>query len=200
MKELIYNDLRFKVPEDVYLPADDSFLIEEHSSLLKGTILDVGCGSGFLSITNAKQNPNNKVTGVDINPIAVKTSKQNAKLNKIKNTKFIQSDLFEKLESQTFDGIIFNPPYLPTSKQEKLGNDLNHAFDGGLDGRRIVDKFLTNFYKHLNKKGTLLILQSSSNNPKKTIKKLEQLNLKTEKLSEISFFFEKLMVLKAKKP
>ncbi len=200
MEELRYDDMLLRIPEDVYLPSDDSFLLARHAKTLKGGFLEVGCGSGIVSLSNAKANPNNMVLGVDINPSAVSASEQNAKLNDLPNAQFLYSDLFSKLGGKSFDAIVFNPPYLPTSKGERLSGAINAAFDGGPKGRDTLDRFLGQFSHHLNDGGTIILIHSSLNDSKQTISKLQDQGLGTDILEEKSFFFEKLMVLKATKP
>jgi len=56
-------------------------LLEEED--LKGkTLLDVGCGSGILSIFAAKKGAK-RVLGIDIDPLAVEETEENSKLNKV---------------------------------------------------------------------------------------------------------------------
>ncbi len=193
------DGLNLEITPEVYEPSDDSFLLMKHSKKLRGSILDVGCGSGIQSLTNAYHNPGNSVTGIDINPKAVECSKYNAKMNAIENSEFGLSDLFEKVPKKIFDGIIFNPPYLPTRKKEKLKGGINRAFDGGKDGRLVVDRFLLRFGKYLALDGTLLLLQSSLNDLEKTKEMLEKQEFEAKILDEASFFFEKLYVIEAKR-
>lgn len=193
------EDLRLEITPEVYEPSEDSFLLMKHSRKLRGEVLDVGCGSGIQSLINAKNNPENFVTGIDVNKSAVECSRYNAKINKLKNAEFRLSDLFEKVPRKTFDGIIFNPPYLPTSEDEKIRGKLNYALDGGKDGRLIVDRFLINFDRYLSLNGRLLLVQSSLNNLEKTTGMLEKKNFETEILEEESFFFEKLYIIRAER-
>lgn len=186
------------IPE-VYEPSDDSFLLMKYSKMLEGSVLDVGCGSGIQSLVNAKCNPDNSVTGIDINPKAVECSIRNARINGIENAQFFESDLFEKVPENKFDGIIFNPPYLPTSKEEKINGKINDAFDGGKDGRLVVDRFLMQFGKYLSPDGKLLLLQSSLNNLEKTEEMLGKKGFGVKIIDESSFFFEKLYVVEAKR-
>jgi 16S rRNA (guanine1207-N2)-methyltransferase len=76
----------------------------------KGEVLDVGCGCGVIGIAISKFRPKLKVTMVDVNPLAIKLSKENAESNDISNSIVMQSDLYSNLEGQQFDLIISNPP------------------------------------------------------------------------------------------
>jgi len=204
LNDFTYDGLLFRIPDTVYEPAEDSFMLADAALTLKGKILEIGCGSGIVSLSNAKQNPTNRVLGVDINLDAVNCAKENAKLNKIKNCEFIESDLFSNIDKNTntktkFDAILFNPPYLPTDKSERINGNLNHAFDGGTDGRKVLDRFLDGFDDWLNPNGGLLLLQSTLNDPEKTKSILEEKGYLVEVLAQKSFFFEKLLLFKTKK-
>lgn len=190
--------LDLEIFPDVYEPAEDSFLLAKYAAKLKGRILDVGCGSGIQSLVCAKADPENTVLGVDRNPSAVKNARLNAKKNGIKNAVFMESDLFSKVQGK-FDAIVFNPPYLPTDGGEKLKGNLNLAFDGGKSGRETTDRFLSAFSGHLEAGGTLLMVESSLAGIEKTVSKLEKLGFKTKILGEEKFFFEKIVVLEAKR-
>jgi len=191
-----YAGLVLEIPDSVYEPAEDSFLLAKHAAKLKGRVLEIGCGSGIAVLNNAKNNPQNEVVGVDINPDAVKCAKENAKRNKLKNAKFFKSDLFSAIApSEKFDAILFNPPYLPTSKDERVSGKLNSAFDGGKSGRRVLDRFLRAFPKFLKPHGVVLLIHSSLNNPEKTERILKEKGFKTEILETESFFFEKICLM-----
>jgi len=194
-----FNGLKIMVCDSVYEPAEDSFLLAKHAAGLRGRILDMGTGSGLSALANALANPNNEVIGVDTNSEAIRCATENAKSNKIKNARFLVSDFFNAVEGK-FDGIIFNPPYLPTEYNERVDGKLNLAFDGGKDGRKVLERFLAVFDKHLNPGGTLLLLQSSVNGPIKTRRFLERLGYKVSFEGREDFFFESIWVVRAEKP
>jgi release factor glutamine methyltransferase len=73
-------------------------------------ILEIGCGSGAISIHAAKQNA--AVYCCDINPLAVETTRKNAQKNSV-NLSVVESDLFGSVTETTFDVILNNPPYYP---------------------------------------------------------------------------------------
>ncbi len=187
---MFYQDLRLMVPESVYIPAEDSFMLAD-AAYPAGKVLEIGCGCGIVSIAWAK---NNEVLGVDINPEAVCSARENAQYNKVKAS-FIESDLFSGVKRK-FDVILFNPPYLPTEKSEVLQGALNLAFDGGNDGRIVIDRFLEQFQEFLKPGGVLFLVQSSLNGFEETVSKLENLGFRVEIAASSAFFFEKLFLLK----
>lgn len=85
------------------------------------TFLELGCGSGIISLFAASKGAN--VTSSDINKIAIKELEEASVKNEIPLT-IVHSDLFENLSGQSFDYIIINPPYYPKAPQ----NDKERAW------------------------------------------------------------------------
>ncbi|MBA2862616.1 HemK2/MTQ2 family protein methyltransferase [Methanococcus maripaludis] len=190
------NGIKIKTHPKVYVPAEDSeLLIENLVDVKNKSVLDVGTGSGIQAINAVKQGAV-KVIGIDINPYAVDCAKINSELNEINPEKlsFKTSDLFKNIDEK-FDVILFNAPYLPTSDEEKLEKYLNYAFDGGTDGREVLDKFLDEVTNYLNENGTVQILQSSLTNGDKTIAKMEKLGFVAKQTGSLKFLFEELQVI-----
>lgn len=73
--------------------------------------LEIGCGSGLLSLAAAKKKA--IVTAIDISSAAVENTRQNFKRNfgTTVSAHILHSDLFSNLSPQTFDVIVVNPPY-----------------------------------------------------------------------------------------
>lgn len=186
------------IPSEVYEPAEDSELLAYHSQNLKGKILEIGTGSGLTAILNAKRNPSNQITATDINPEALECAKKNANANGATGICFLNSDLFQKIGGK-FNYIIFNPPYPPTSEEEKLEGPINRAFDGGKDGRETLDRFLNEFEKYLEPNGTILLVQSSLNSSEKTLATLQGKGFATRILEERPFFFEIIYLIEAQR-
>ena len=200
--EISFGTLSLSILPRVYEPAEDSFLLATYASSLSGSILEIGCGSGIVSLSAAQANPQNSVLGVDINSKAVKCSEANAAANGIKNATFLLSDLFSEVPpAQKFDCILFNPPYLPTSRAERLKSpEENAAYDGGATGLNVFKKFIAEAPAHLSDGGKVAVIATSlGNGVEKTLALLEARVGSAQVLAEEKFFFEKLALIEAKK-
>jgi release factor glutamine methyltransferase len=198
--EISFGSLRLTVAPTVYEPAEDSFLLATYSSSLSGKILEIGCGSGIVSLSAARANPKNNVLGIDISPAAVECANENAKANGIENCKFICSDLFGGVKGK-FDQILFNPPYLPTTREERLENDMeNRAYDGGKTGLETFERFIKEVPAHLNEDGSVAVIATSlENGIEKTLALLNSSFGNPQILASESFFFEKIALIVATK-
>ena len=97
----------------IYQPSDDSDLLCESILTFKNkNVLEIGIGSGIILRTLSNQN--NTVIGIDINPESLSfVSSSLEKLNLADNVDLVLGDGPSMFVSQTFDLIVFNPPYLP---------------------------------------------------------------------------------------
>ena len=105
----------------------------------------------------------------------------------------------EELGIDRFDVILFNAPYLPTSQEERLEGYINYAFDGGVDGREVIDRFISEAGRYLKRGGVIQIVQSSLTGERRTLDMLERYGFKGEKSASIRFFFEEIQVITARK-
>ena len=121
-----FYGLPFKVSEGVLIPrADTEILVEQCIQLMREVeepnILDIGSGTGAISIAIANELKSSSVTGIDINEKAIELANENKTLNKIENVNFIKSDLFEKIDKDfKYDLIVSNPPYISKEEYETL--------------------------------------------------------------------------------
>ncbi|HEV8289500.1 MAG TPA: HemK2/MTQ2 family protein methyltransferase [Candidatus Norongarragalinales archaeon] len=186
------------VPRTVYPPQEDSLLLARaafHNA--RGKILDLGCGTGIAGITATMNGNVERVVFADLNDAAVHAAKDNSS-TLATPCDFVKTDIFENLKGK-FDTILFNPPYLPTANDEKLNDEENLAYDGGLDGRETIDRFLQSFNNHLAPNGKLLLVQSSLNDLEKTRKTLQEKGFVIELVGSASFFFERVEVWKVRR-
>jgi len=154
----------------------------------RGSVIDVGTGCGVQALA-ALLGGAKRAVGVDISEEAVSCAQHNAAANGLR-ADFFQSDLFDDVRGE-FDFIVCNPPYLPVERAEDC------AWDGGRDGRRIIERFLDDFAEHLSPGGSLLLLHSSLADTARTLERLHASGFRTRTLAEKSFFFEKLEVIRA---
>jgi len=196
----IIEGFKLKIPTEVYKPSDDTYLLIDNLHVKKGEkVLEMGCGCGIVTLIAAKKA--GKVVAVDLNPYAVQTTKENVKLNGLEGKVEVRiGNLFQPLNSnEKFDLIIFNPPYLPTSKGNKVGGWLEKAWDGGPNGRKIIDRFIDEVEKFLDRKGRILMVQSTLSNVEKTIQRLTEKRFKVKILGRKNFSFETLICFEALK-
>jgi release factor glutamine methyltransferase len=146
-------------------------------------ILDIGTGSGCLILSVAKNFPSAKYTAVDISSSALKIARTNARKLKLKNTKFIQSNLLAKVPENKFDIIIANLPYLTPKQMSEpsIQKEPKSALVSGKDGLKHYQELLGQLPKYLNKK--YLILLEIDPNQKDPIEKLIKNTLPASKVS-----------------
>ena len=188
--------MNFKIDtsETVYKPAEDSYLLAENLIVEPGDyVLEIGTGTGIVAMYASRITDN--VTVTDINLDAVVLAEHNFKLNNIDNIEILFGNLFEPVKNRKFDVILFNTPYLPTEKDEVIDDNLNYAFDGGLNGRKVIDLFLDEVKNHLNDKGKLQIIQSSLSDNNETLRKLDELGFISEIAASEHFFFEDIILI-----
>jgi release factor glutamine methyltransferase len=175
--------------EDVYQPAEDTYLLLKIAlaEARAGTqALEIGCGSGFISQELACKVA--RLIATDINPHAVRSAKA-------RGIEVVRADLFLGIKGK-FDLIIFNPPYLPTLPQERTGQWIDYALDGGESGRQTVDRFIEDLAGHLRPAGRALLLISSLTGLTKVQETAAAAGLTADVVADEGCFFERLYVLR----
>ena len=118
----------------------------------KINILDIGTGSGCISITLKKELDCN-VVGVDISNDALEVARENALINEV-NINFICSDVFSNVNDK-FDVIISNPPYISYDEEIEdivKNNEPYLALYAEDNGLYFYDKILRECNNYLNDK------------------------------------------------
>ena len=191
MVEIKYKGACIKLADDVYDPAEDSYLLADAAVNCAQTgmrVLEIGTGTGFVSSV-LLANVNVDLTATDINPHAAKCAKSNG-------IKVIRTDMFDGLKTKScFDMIIFNPPYLPTSDNEKVPGWLNYAFDGGRDGGVAVERFLDEVCEHIAPDGMILLLISSLTGIEDVSSRMGAIGFDVDIVGREKCSFEELVVI-----
>jgi len=194
---VVFADHAFDIMENVYEPAEDSFLFAENLNVRRGCkVIDIGTGCGILAVIAAKKA--SQVVAIDVNPYAVKCAKNNAQINGVGNRiSFVQGDLFAPLRiRKEFDLILFNAPYLPSEKNEK-NSWIEWAWAGGTSGRNVIDKFLCEAPKHIRPDGEILLMQSTLSNVERTIRSLDESGLEAKVIAKQDLpFFESVVLVR----
>ena len=157
---------KFITNKNVLIPRPDSeHLVEQTLRIIKKNqtkrILDVGVGSGCLSISILKERLYCKCDAIDLSINALKLAKINANLHQLSDRiKFYKRDV-DNFCIDKYDLIISNPPYIKKHKIKYLGT-INYepkiALDGGLDGLKVIRKVILKS-KYLLKINGKLILE-----------------------------------------
>ncbi len=120
--EADFCGFRVTVREGVLIPRPESEeLIEWIASEATGSerIIDIGTGSGALSIALSRALPNSDVTAIDISKEALEIARGNGVLLAPK-VRFVEGDALRGVENYVegeFDIILSNPPYIPQCEQ-----------------------------------------------------------------------------------
>jgi release factor glutamine methyltransferase len=198
MVEIEYRKARVKLGDldQVYEPGEDSFLLAD-SALIEAEpgmqILEVGTGSGFISAVLLANLKDIRLLATEINPHAACCAKANG-------VELIRTDLFRglkpKIPENRFDLILFNPPYLPTSWDEKVPGWLNYAFDGGVSGRETLIRFLEEVRDYLKPGGKILVLISSITGFEAVMERMICLGFEVAIIARKKVSFEELLVVR----
>lgn len=115
--------LEFVVSPAVLIPrADTEILVEEalKKSAETGTLLDIGCGSGAIALSFAREKPCWQVTGLDISTPALEVAAMNARrLGLLERSRFVTGDLAQLPRCQ-YDLVVSNPPYISCGDYAEL--------------------------------------------------------------------------------
>lgn len=146
--EADFMGLTFKVGPGVLVPRPETEILAEQALIWIAAqnrdlkVLDIGSGSGNIAIALAKSAAGQRlsVVSVDISRICLQTARENAARHEVGGrVAFIESDIFSSLkESEAFDVIISNPPYVTQAEYQDLPQDVKRepyaALVAGEDG------------------------------------------------------------------
>lgn len=161
-----FMGLTFKVNEDVLIPRPDTEtwlekVIQYHRNEQGLTVADLGTGSGAILLSFLYYCKEDTGVGVDISEKALAVAEENGKNLKMDDrVTWRRGDYLTALkEGELFDGILTNPPYIPTGDIRGLAEEVRHepmnALDGGADGLTFYRKLAEGAAEHLKDGGFL---------------------------------------------
>ncbi len=101
---------RVKMTRGIYNPTSDAVWLAAYAPSNVKTVLDVGIGTGGISLCLLAHFPYLNITGIDISQKMLDTCKQNALLNN-KTINLLNQDILTWSTTDRFDLVITNPPY-----------------------------------------------------------------------------------------
>lgn len=157
--------LPFEVNSHVLIPRPETeILVEEVLKVCSGLkarnlrILEIGTGSGAISVSLAHELDNAQIVATDISQDAINIASRNAQINNVANQiSFLSGNLFEPVSGK-FDIIVSNPPYISKEEYDRLPTGVRDfepelALLSGADG--------TSFHREIIKAGSIYLKPGS---------------------------------------
>ena len=137
----------------------------------KPKILDVGTGSGCISIAIAKERRDADILSIDISEEALTKAIYNAKLNNVNSITFSKTDFLNEFPKEQFDLIISNPPYISKNEMETIMTDVKKfepdiALTDNDDGLEFYRRFCDISNQLMNRKSFMICLLYTSPSPR----------------------------------
>ena len=151
-------------------------IIQANARKKISSILELGTGSGCISVSLAKELSHSQIVSTDICAKALEVANKNAQHYGVNNISFIKSDWFNKLDNQKFDCIVSNPPYIREDDPYlgELTFEPSKALVSGDDGLDAIEIISSNAAEYLSPEGKIFI--EHGKDQKKEIQKIFELN------------------------
>ncbi len=194
--ETEFYGLPFLVNENTLIPRPETeelveWIISNNEGLrqaqsdksAKLKILDIGTGSGCISISLAKNLPDAQVAAIDVSEKALATAYKNAEINKVEVNFILENILETEVLDEKYDIIVSNPPYVRNlEKQEIKSNVLQYEphlalFVEDNDALLFYRKIATLAKKNLSENGKLYF-EINQYLGKETVRLLEGMDFK----------------------
>ncbi|KAL7028778.1 hypothetical protein ACKWTF_005993 [Chironomus riparius] len=225
METPIYSHLSSKDYDNVYEPAEDTFILLDALELelpfLKShkplVVAEIGTGSGVVisALSRYLDYQSFGFYAIDINKFACDAASRTAKVNNV-NVEVLNMDLLTSFKTNSIDLLVFNPPYVPTDckshsnipEQTKLYDDesekvfqkdekmLIKSWAGGVDGCEVINRVIFNLNEILAPNGIFYLLLIKDNKPKKIRDQLDKLGFNSDQIIDRKIRGEHLLVLK----
>jgi len=171
---------KFFLNKDVLIPRPETERLVDISlkcinKLSAPRILEIGTGSGCISISISLIRSDAKILSIDISQNALKKAIKNSEYHKTRNISFVELDFLKELPKGRFDIIISNPPYIPSDEMKNIMIDVKDyepeiALTDFMDGLQFYERLSIVAPKLLNKQGALILEVGSKEHPDKVLK------------------------------
>lgn len=122
-------------------------------------VLDVGTGSGAVAIAAGRAGAAS-VTAVDLSLRSVAAARLNALRHGVP-VDVRRGDLFAPVAGRRFDLVVSNPPYVPAATDRLPRHRKARCWDGGVDGRAVLDRICAGAADVLTDDGRILLVHSA---------------------------------------
>jgi len=186
-------------PPGVYRADSDTFLlidvVRAGGYAVGRRVLDLGTGTGALALAAARCGAAS-VTAVDVSLRSAAAAWLNSRLHRVACT-VRRGDLCEPVAGQYFDLIVANPPYVPAATDLLARHRISRCWDGGLDGRVVLDRICTEGPALLAPGGTMLVVHTTICDEDITLKRFADAGLQTEVVTRCRVPFGPVMRARA---
>lgn len=149
-----FYGITFYIDENVLVPRPETELLVDHTlnavnalslaGIKPVRVLEIGTGSGAISIALEKKDPALEITATDVSEEALKVAAKNAKKHSSK-VELIKSDLLQDVPDGGFHILVANLPYIGQVKNNFISRNVEKyepsvALFGGEDGLRLYEK------------------------------------------------------------
>jgi release factor glutamine methyltransferase len=160
-----------KVTPAVLIPRPETELLVEKALLRlpdgeELRVLDLGTGSGAVALAIARERPRTHVIGVDISLAALEIARLNARLQRIENVEFRESNWFDAVRGEKFNVVVGNPPYVAEDDHHLESGDARFeprlALDAGEAGMACFRDIIDRAHNYIVRQGWLLLEHGAS--------------------------------------
>ena len=171
---------KFFLNENVLIPRQETerlvdICLKSINKLSAPKILEIGTGSGCISISIALIRSDAKILSIDISQNALKKAIKNSDYHQTRNISFVELDFLKELPKGHFDIIISNPPYISSGEMKNIMTDVKDyepeiALTDFMDGLQFYERLSIVAPKLLNQEGSLILEVGSKDHPDKVLK------------------------------
>ena len=182
--ETEFYGLKFKTTRQALIPRPETERLVEIALHNIGEdsdskLLEIGTGSGCISIAISNEKPTLNILSLDISKGALELAEINADLNNCKNIKFLKMDFLNDTPKGKFDILLSNPPYIPVKEIEGIMPEVKNyepriALTDNEDGLVFYHRIAKKVRTLIKPKGVILLEVGTGDHPQKVFSLFKQ--------------------------